>query len=189
MVANPHSRVVPASSSASVEGYYRLPAVWVGEMPEPSSVLMLNRSVHHAAAFDGQVAENLRVRVLRNGLFLFDFSSWPHALPVHIPSYTQICGDPLPERVREAQIRAEDISVYRARVMNVHQAFMATAEQICGEVGMMGFPVHAWNTYKARDMHGESLQYGDDIEDVHALSQNVLDNSYHTIRDAPYLAA
>jgi len=185
MVANPHSRVVPASSSASVEGYYRLPAVWVGEMPESSSVLTLNPSVHHAAAFDGQVAENLRVRVQRNGLFLFDFSSWLHALPVHILSYTEIFGDPVPERIQEAEIRAEDISVYRARVMNVHQAFMATAEQICGEVGMMGFPIHAWNTYKARDMHGESQQYGDDIEDIHALSRNVLDNSYHTVRDAP----
>ena len=50
---------------------------------------------------------------------------------------------------------------------------------------MMGFPVHAWNTYKAMDMHRESLQYDDDTEDVHALSRNVLDNSYHTIRNGP----
>jgi hypothetical protein len=183
MVANPHSRVVPASSSASVEGYYRLPAVWVGEMPEPSNVSTLNPPVHHATAFDGQAAESLKVRVQRNGLFLFDFSSWPHALPVHIPSYTS--GNPVPKRIHEAEIKAEETSVYRARIMNVHQAFMATAEQICGEAGMMGFPVHAWNTYKSRDMHRESLQYGDDVEDVHALSQNVLDNSYHTTRDGP----
>ena len=98
---------------------------------EPSSVLKLNPLVHHATAFDGQAAENLRVRVQRNGLFLFDFSSWPHALPVHIPGYTQIFGNPVPEGIHEAEIKAEDISVYRARIMNVHQAFMATAEQIC----------------------------------------------------------
>jgi hypothetical protein len=186
MITDPHSRVVPASSSASVEGYYRLPAVWVGEMPEPSSVVTLNPPVHHATAFEGQAAEKLRVRVQRNGLFIFDFSSWPNALPVHFPSYTSISGKSVRKDISEAETKAEDISIYRARIMNAHQAFMATAEQICdGGVGMMGFPVHAWNTYKAMNMHGGSLQYGDDTEDVHALSRNVLDNSYHTIRDNP----
>jgi hypothetical protein len=42
--------IVPDRVSPSVEGYFRIPAVWIGETPEPSIVAVLNPAIHHAAA-------------------------------------------------------------------------------------------------------------------------------------------
>lgn len=49
---------------------------------------------------------------------------------------------------------------------------------------MMGFPVTAWNTHKALTFDAPPA-YHDDVEDTHALAQNVLNNIYRVRNGHP----
>jgi hypothetical protein len=49
---------------------------------------------------------------------------------------------------------------------------------------MMGFPVTAWNTHKAINLD-VPVSYSDDTEDIHALAQNALNNSYQLPQGMP----
>ena len=77
----------PDTVTPAVEGYFRIPAVWIGEKPDDASVLKLNPSIHHAAVVEKDLRSGIKIRVQRDGTFLFDFSSWEHAPQIVIPGY------------------------------------------------------------------------------------------------------
>lgn len=174
--------------SPSIEGYFRIPAVWIGEKPDPASVLRLNPRVHHEVVFTKKLSCGIEVQVQRDGLFLFDFSQWSVAPQVIIPGYTKPSGDgphKIPQFTTDAEEKAESYAVLRAQAMNVHQACLAAAEiQIKRRVAAMGFPVTAWNTEKTIAFRAPHAYY-DDTEDMHALARNVLNNSYGITRESP----
>ena len=178
--------IEPDRVSPAIEGYFRIPAVWIGTVPAPGEVGHLNPPVHHEIKFQKKLSCGIEVRVQRDGLFLFDFSKWHLAPIVTIPGYTRpgFPCTPTTEHAAAAE-KAEDFAVFRAQVMNVHQACLTTAEhRVKRRSAMMGFPVTAWNTYKAISFNVPP-PYHDDTEDIHALAQNVLNNKYGVKRDRP----
>ena len=122
--------IVPDKMTASVEGYFRIPAIWVGEKPDSNAQVSLNKAIRQPVVFTTTLSSGIEVRVLRNGTFLFDFSSWPYAPQIKIPGYR--IPDPSapyrqPEETSDAENRAEGYAVIRAGVMNIHQVCMLTA--------------------------------------------------------------
>lgn len=81
------SRLVPDSVSAAVEGYFRFPAIWVGEPPQDEQAKFLNPTIHHAIVYRKSLSCNIKVCAQRDGTFLFDFSQWPLAPLIIIPGY------------------------------------------------------------------------------------------------------
>lgn len=185
----PHDRrVIPDTVSASIEGYFRFPAIWVGEKPEATSVLTLNPAVHHEIVYEAPLNCGIHVRATRDGHFLFDFSKWPIAPQITIPGYTRPSENgpcSVPRFHSEAEDQAELYAVVRAQVMNAHQACLTTAERVVKQRGAgMGFPVTAWSTEKAITFRLPT-SYHEDIEDMHALARNVLNNSVGVPRTQP----
>jgi hypothetical protein len=181
--------IEPDSVSPAVEGYFRIPAVWIGDAPDPDTVRVLNPPVHHAVVLRKKLRCGIEVRVQRDGTFLFDFSSWPLAPTVVIPGYRKPDQSQNSYRVplehTDAEQKAEAHAVFRAQVMNAHQACLTTSESVVKHrSAAMGFPVNAWSTHKAITFNTPP-SYHDDIEDTHALARNVLNNKDQVSRQCP----
>ena len=175
------SAIVPETITPSVEGYFRVPPIWVGEKPAPESVRTLNPHVHHLEIVEKELDSGIKVRVLRDGTFLFDFSSWRLAPKIVIPGYRHP-GPNVPHRLAvetdKALRVAEEFSIQRARVMNVHQACLATSEQVLRRKNEpMGIPVDAQNTLKGQ-FFDDAVSYSENSSDVHSLSRNTANNRY-----------
>lgn len=174
----------PDRTSPTVNGYFRIPAIWVGERPPPEQVRLLNSNIHHQTIIRRDLRCGLKARVQRDGLFAFDFSGWHLAPSVVIPGYDVpveqgSMGIQVPKAHYQAEQKAAESIVFRAKVLNVHQACFTTAERtIFGRGAMMGFPVHS------REMHHEisldaPLSYSHNIELPRSMSESVLNNAYN----------
>ena len=121
----------------------------------------------------------IRVRVQRDGLFLFDFETWPLAPITIVPGYIRPKNPYIPPSAHTSAAAAvQDRAALRAQVMNVHQACITTAEHLVARrAAAMGFPVTSWNTFKTFDINS-SPTYQDDTEDIRALAHNVLNRVY-----------
>lgn len=181
--------IVPDTITPGVEGYFRIPAVWIGEIPDPTSVHVLNPQIHHALVLAKHLRCGIQVRVQRDGTFLFDFSSWSHAPQIEIPGYR--IPNPKdsykqPKETSSAESKSEEHAVLRAQVMNVHQSCVATSEKVVKRrSAQMGFPVAAYNTLKGLTFT-QSVHYREDIEDVLALARNVINNKDRVPRQEPF---
>jgi hypothetical protein len=160
----------------SVEGYFHLPALWVGSAPPNADVLVLNPAVHHEIVYESTLKAGMKVCAHRDGLFRFDFSSLAGAEPIRLP----------PEIVGPEEAQSEAIAIYRAKIMNVHQACLTTAVRIVERTpGPMGSPVSAWETTKQWSFQGFP-KYRDEAENFRGLVRNVIDNSYRIERAQPF---
>jgi hypothetical protein len=165
-------------TSPTISGYFRIPAIWIESKPPDAQVLRLNPHIYHATVFKSSLRCGIRVRVQRNGFFVFDFEKWPHAPAVTIPGYSAKNGQPVPRAHLDAESKAAAFIVRRSKLMNVHQACFTTAELLVARRGaMMGFPVHS------REMHAEidfeaPQGYQDNTEQPRAMAEAVLDNAY-----------
>ena len=165
--------------TARIGGYFRIPAVWIGETPALESILILNPRIHHAVVLKKRLRCGIEVRVQRDGTFLFDFSSWSYAPQIVIPGYR--APNPRhphkpPAKFSSAERKSEKYGVLRAQVMNVHQACVATAEKVVKRRGaLMGFPITASSTLKGLTFR-DTIHYRNNVEDVHALARNVINN-------------
>jgi hypothetical protein len=180
--------IVSDCVSPAVEGYFRIPPVWVGDAPDRRDVALLNPSVHHAVVYRKTLRCSINVSVQRDGTFLFDFSSWPLAPILVIPGF-RIPDPSKPYRLPQAHTReeekAEKYAVIRAQVMNVHQACLSTSEaMLMRRAAAMGFPVTSWNTLKALSLDVDH-PYFDDTEDTYTLARNVINNVCSIQRDHP----
>jgi hypothetical protein len=95
-----------------VDAYYLWPPAWVGEAP-PGLVGDLDLAVFGDEAYATRLASGIVVRVLREGLFMFDFSAWPQGA--------------LPPREDHAFDVAAGAILARVRVMNAHLACLYSA--------------------------------------------------------------
>ena len=181
--------IAPDTVSPAVEGYFRVPAIWVGEEPSIDSESRFNPQVHHEVVFKKTLSAGIGIRVLRDGTFLFDFSSWETAPQVKMLGYRHPGpGEPfrLPVESEEAEQAAEDYAVVRARAMNVHQACMATSvELITGRSQQMGLPVDATNTLKGLTFDVGS-RYRESDTEVSALARNVVNKRYKNPRNISF---
>lgn len=173
--------VEPDRVNAVVEGYFRIPAVWVGSAPADPSIekgLVLGRQIAHRAT----LGCGIEAYAMRNGMFLFDFLRSSIGEVVRVPGYERPVTLPFtrPRAYQVAEGKAEQVSLLRAQIMNVHQACLISSESIVRHrSAAMGFPVTAWNTVRSLGI-SHPVPYYDDVEDVHALARNVLDGKYAT---------
>ena len=180
--------IVPDTITPRVEGYFRIPAVWIGEIPDPASVQILNPQIHHAVVLKKKLHCGIEVRVQRDGTFLFDFLSWSYAPQIVIPGYR--IPNPkhpyqAPEESSSAESKSEEYAVLRAQVMNVHQACVATSEQLAKRHSVqMGSPITAPDTLKGLTFH-DSIQYRDDVGNMQALTRNFINNKDRVSRPRP----
>lgn len=169
----------PDRVNAVVEGYFRIPAVWVGTAPADPALetgMVLGRQI----AYKTTLGCGIDAYVMRNGLFLFDFLRSRIAGVVRIPGYVRPAVTPYspPRPHALAEARAEQVSLLRAQMMNVHQACLISSEYVVmHRSAAMGFPITAWSA-----LHSIGIQhpvpYHDDVEGVHALAMNVLEGKY-----------
>ena len=179
--------IKPDKITAAVEGYFRLPAIWVGEPPEENSVLQLNPQVHHSAVITRPLNCGISVRALRDGTFLFDFSDWPPAKRVEIPGYRtpglQVPHYPAKEH-EEAEQRAERIAAFRAQVMNVHQACLATSQWLLRRNSTgVGLPVTSAEALKGLTFE-EALLYRYNAGNNRDIIRSVMNNNA-TVPEVP----
>ena len=170
--------IKPDTVTPAVEGYFRIPAVWVGDKPDDASVLKVNPSVHHAVVVDKDLSSGIKVRVQRDGTFLFDFTTWDHAPQIEIPGY-RTPGPGIahrqPSETEEAVSKSERYAVLRTQVMNVHQACMATAEQLVKHRSAeMGLPLTAADLLKGLTFE-QCILYRNS-HDPRSLARNALNN-------------
>ncbi len=173
------THIEPDRVTAVVEGYFRIPAVWVGAAPsDPTDELGidLGRQVAHKAT----LSCGIEAYAMRNGMFLFDFLRSSVGEVVRVPGYERPATLPytLPRAYALAEAKAEQISLLRAQIMNVHQACLISSEAtVKRRSAAMGFPVTAWSTVKSIGI-SHPVPYHDDVENVHALARNVLEGKY-----------
>lgn len=183
----PASRDEPDSVSPTIGGYFRIPAVWIGERPDATLVRTLNPTIHHETVLRRNLRCGLKARVQRDGLFVFDFADWPRAPQVVLPGFRRIVdgATKVPKAHIEAERKAGAYIVFRSKIMNAHQACLTTAEAVVKHRGaMMGYPIDS------RSMHQhwsfEAPQgYAHNIEYPYALASNVLNGLYQIQNSKP----
>ena len=125
-------------------------------------------------------------RVLLDGTFLFDFSSWPEAPQIEIPGYRRPIDHKGSKETDSAEMKAENYAVVRAQVMNVHQACLATSErQLIRRSAQMGFPVTPSSALKGLGFV-DALHYRDTVDDTRALARNTVNNKDLVPRKSPF---
>lgn len=173
------THVEPDRVNAVVEGYFRIPAVWIGSAPASPRVetgMALGRQI----AYEKKLSCGIDAYAMRNGLFLFDFLRSRIAGVVRVPGYERPSTLPYtpPKAHAEAGAKAEKVGLLRAQIMNVHQACLISSEfVVMRRSAAMGFPITAWSTLHSIGI-AHPVPYHDDVEDVHALAMNVLDGKY-----------
>lgn len=173
------TNIEPDRVNAVVEGYFRIPAVWIGGAPaDPATELgmRLGRQVAHKST----LRCGIDAYAMRNGLFLFDFLQSQIAGVIRVPGYERPTTLPYtpPKAHALAGAKAEQVSLLRAQIMNVHQACLISSEHtVRRRSAAMGFPVTAWSTLQSIGI-AHPVPYHDDVEGVHALAMNVLDGKY-----------
>lgn len=165
----------PDTVTAGVEGYFRVPAIWIGEQPKDTVVSGLNPETHEAEVIARQLQAGIEVRVLRDGTFLFDFASWNPAPQIVIPGY-RVSAVGLPHRppaeTEDASSRSERYAVLRAQAMNVHQSCLATSEWLLrGTSHGVGLPLTAADTLKGLNFL-DCIHYVGDAYDVRSIYRN-----------------
>ena len=167
----------PDRVNSPVEGYFRLPAVWIGEAPkDPDTARGMN--MRALAVVNMQFSCGINAYAMRNGLFLFDFLNSTVAPVVVLPSHERRAMEPPPRAIVDVALKLENSSTLRSQIMNVHQACLISAELLVKHrSAAMGFPVTGWNLVRAlrTDL---GVHYHDDSEDMHGLARNVLDGKY-----------
>lgn len=175
--------IVPDRISPTIEGYFRVPAIWAGAKPEPDP-LYFDERVHHTFVLNTKLKSGIETWVRRDGVFLFDFATWPLAPTVRIPGYRSPAPHHrIPLFHSRAEEEAESHAIIRAKVMNVHQVCLTTSEHVVKRrSSSMGFPVTAWNSFKA--IHPSSVTaYYEDTEDTVATHHIFMNNTKRVSRD------
>ena len=180
--------IVSDSFTPAVEGYFRIPAVWIGEKPDDAAVLKLNPSIHHAVVVEKDLRSGIKVRVQRDGTFLFDFSIWKHAPQIEIPGYRHP-GPDVPHRppveTEEANSKSERYAVLRAQVMNVHQACLATSEMLLNRASHeMGLPLISSDALKGLTFE-ECILYREDAN-ARSFARDALNNRHGVSGQRPF---
>ena len=171
--------IEPDRVNAVVEGYFRIPAVWIGSAPANPAVetgIVLGRQIAHKTTLHC----GIDAYAMRNGLFLFDFLRSRIAGVVRVPGYERPATLPYtpPKSHALAGAKAEQVSLLRAQIMNVHQACLISSEYVVKRrSAAMGFPITAWSTLHSIGI-AHPIPYHDDVEGVHVLAMNVLEGKY-----------
>jgi hypothetical protein len=140
---------------------------------------------HQEAVYRATLKCGVSVRAQRDGVVSFYFALWDRAPSIEFAELesTGNIAHVTPAWL-EAQEHGAVISVYRAAVMNAHQACLVASQAIVGieqrtgyEFGPIGSPVSAWNTYKAWDID-KPIPYATVSEDPRQLARIVANHNW-----------
>lgn len=164
--------IQPDRVTARVEGYFRAPAIWIGDRPDDPSASSRNPGLRNTEALARQLRTGIETRVMQDGTFLFDFGSWSLAPQVVIPGYRVPSPGAMhrpPVETENASSLSERYALLRAQAMNAHQSCLATSEWLLrGTSHGVGLPLTAADTLKGMNFV-DCLRYGDGSRDIRSI--------------------
>ena len=122
--------------TASVAAYLHIPPVWIHEDPDGAKKLPTDE------VYRKTLSCGIRMRVRRDGFFVFDFANWPQA-----PAF-RVLEDPkgvtyIPKEISDSQVKMENYVRTRVTAMNVHLCCLNSS---IGTVDGMSLPVRQYIT-------------------------------------------
>jgi len=139
-----------AAIAPGVSAYYHIPSVWVATAPSDEEFVQAPIAQLIRDEISTALHHGIRARVRRDGLFVFDCTSWGLAGATEIPPYsTPASGGTVPGAVTRAEEAAEERATQRTLLMNAHQACLSSAHyavhgRSC-ELGAMVLPSRSIN--------------------------------------------
>jgi hypothetical protein len=121
----------PPRYTSAVTAYYHISPIWVGETPSDRELQHPQRAHLAKDVYQQEFTSGIRVRVRRDGLFVFDFSVWEPGSPVQIPGWSSAPGEKIPQHVLEAEAVAEAHLYQCIEAMNAHLACLNSAYGFC----------------------------------------------------------
>jgi hypothetical protein len=124
MTASPNYRdgfTVPA-----INAYYHAPPLWVGEKPSEEEFRTAPESEFIKDVYREDLPQGIRIRVRRDGVFIFDCSSWEPGCNTEIPGYELTDTRLIPEAVTRAGEKAQEREYKRLQLLTVHLACLGT---------------------------------------------------------------
>lgn len=121
---NPNYRppmIVPA-----IHAYYHAPPLWIGTRPTEEEIKTAPESNFIREVYRTQLTQGIKVRVRRDGLFVFDCSNWEPGQTTEIPEFEAIGGQPIPKGVSDAEDLAKQRTYMRFQLLTVHLACLGT---------------------------------------------------------------
>jgi hypothetical protein len=182
---------IPAVIVPAIIAYYHVPLVWVGSCPTEDELRAADLSQLIRDEIRHTVAEQIEVRVRRDGMFIFDFTRWPEAPPTEIPEHDRVPGKRLPQSVTAAEDLVAGREQIRVMVLNAHQACLSTAHSVVHRRATgLGVPVSPQRAIKPADF--EAAVVGRSLSNVHDpleryVSERLLGTLIHRDATAPRL--
>lgn len=167
-----------------VQGYFRIPAVWIGEEPETGSK-SFNHSSFSAVVVHKKLACGIFAFALRDGTFMFDFTNSKFAPVTVVPGFSYPDAPKpwtIPPENSEQYWLAEKRAILRSRLLNVHQLFLSDAERSVDKTSAaIGYPISPWNMIEGISRH--VIHRNREISDrMRELSGRVLNMHYEVER-------
>jgi hypothetical protein len=139
--------VTPDMVPPTAQGYFRIPAVWIGS--PPATECEFDQSSYSEVVLERQLKSGIFAIALRDGTFLFDFTESKIAPLTIIPGVSYPDAPKpwkiIPENTKAYRL-AEERAILRSRLLNVHQLFLSDARRLVDKTGaMIGYPVSPWN--------------------------------------------
>ncbi|MBL4907146.1 MAG: hypothetical protein JKX94_06810 [Sneathiella sp.] len=173
-------KLKPDRTPPAVHGYFRIPAVWVGNAPDQEVQCYEDRS-YSEVVFEKELSCGIFAYALRDGTFLFDFSKSTIAPMTVIPGFSYPDAPKpwgiIPENAEKYWL-AEERAILRSRLLNVHQLLLGNAEREIDRVSATkGYPVSPWNMIEQMGRHpvARNRELSDRTRD---LSGRVLNGHY-----------
>jgi hypothetical protein len=117
----------PSEVASAVSAYYHLPPVWIGKPPSEREFHQAPLRDLIADVHESNLSCGVKVRVRRDGLFIFDCSQWEPGSATDIPSFEIQPGEKLPQTVTRAWNLTEARAGARTQLMNAHLACLDSA--------------------------------------------------------------
>jgi hypothetical protein len=156
----------PAVVVPAIIAYYHVPLVWVGSCPTEDELRAADLSQLIRDEVRCTIAEQIEVRVRRDGMFLFDFTRWFEAPPTEIPEHSRTPGKQIPQSVSAAEELAESREQIRVMVLNAHQACVSTAHSVVHRRATgLGVPISPQRAIKPVDFDADVV--GHSLSSVH----------------------
>lgn len=121
---NPNYRspmIVPA-----IHAYYHAPPLWIGTKPTEEEIKTAPEINFIREVYRTELTQGIKVRVRRDGLFVFDCSNWESGQTTEIPGFEAIGGQSIPKEVSDAEDLAKQRTYMRFQLLTVHLACLGT---------------------------------------------------------------
>ncbi|EKV03621.1 hypothetical protein Lepto7375DRAFT_5927 [Leptolyngbya sp. PCC 7375] len=123
-----YSEYREAYFAPGISAYYHVPPLWVGTKPTDQEIKTAPESEFIKDVYRTQLSQGIRVRVRRDGVFVFDCSSWEPGQSTEIPGCEWMSGQRklIPKEITEAEALVEQRAYKRIQLLTAHLACLGT---------------------------------------------------------------